>query len=349
MKNNIVTIAIFIFVLTTIVACGTSGVTVIGNPGAQLDIILTNDIDEASSSLNSYVTINSSSSCGNGNNACYTPDTYILGLRNLGLIQCQSAIGPDIACPGLIGEEVDDNLASGESFSVFSLNTTITDAIIYQSTNATASSLVGDDTAIATEAITTAALYSGVQFGLDFIVTQYPTDNASTAPGNTGNGNDFVLYCLNQDGCSDLTGYSSVYDGLADGDVEEGDIVFLDAANEEWYYFDTDNEVFSLITSKPTNLLTQDSTANHPTGSENQVQYNASFGSALSPLNITQALINAGATDELTAIYTVEDTMSFTDKNGNDILDATEIETLTFGKFSITEFELSLDVFISTL
>jgi hypothetical protein len=349
MKNIIVTIAILIFIITNTVACSTSGVTVIGNPGAQLDIILTNDIDEASSSLNSYVTITNSASCGNSNNACYTPDMYILGLRNLGLVQCQSATGPDMTCPGLTGEEVDDNISSGESFSIFSLSTTIADTIIYQSTSASSSPPIGDDASITTDPITTAALYSGVQFGLDFIVTQYPTDNASTAPGTEGNGNDFVLYCLNNDGCSDLTGYSSIYDGLADGDVDEGDIVFLDAENEEWYYFDTDNELFSALSSKPTNLLTQSSTGNHPTGSDDQIQYNASFGSTLSPLNITQALINAGATDELAAIYTVEDTMSFNDKNGNSILDAAEIETLTFGKFSITEFALSLETFVSSL
>ena len=339
MKTLTMKILTIIILMTSIVSCGStsSSVTTVGNPAASLDIVVSNDIEtESTSNLGKYVTIDS---------GAYTPDMYILGIRNMSLIQCMDSVGTDVNCPGDTGEEVEDNLANGETMTTVLLNETVTDYIIYQSTNSPVSTALGDDSAFVTEEITAAALYSGVQFGLDFIVTQFPLDDTTLSLGIAGPGEVFAMYCMNHDGCSDLTGYDSSYDGLGDGDVQSGDIGFLDATDSTWYYWDTDAEDFSAITdTRPTNVLEQGSVAGHPTGTNDEILYSASFGT-LDGIDITQALIDAGATDELTVVYSVEDTMSFTDDNADDVIDADEMETFTFGKFHIEDFSLADDTF----
>ena len=320
-------------------ACGDLELTTINNPvtGATLDVSLSNNLDaHVSSSRSRFVTIG---------NETYTPDLYILGLRSTALIRCENSSGTDIECPGTTGREVNEELSSGQSMDTFVLNNSVRDAVVY---SLETTPEIGDDSLLDTDPITESGLYSGLQFGLDFILTQYP----STIPNVTAP-NIYVLLCLNENGCGNLTEYSSNYDGLSGIESEQLDLLFYTANDNQWYYFDTDADAFVEVENgRPTNALQQQDGIDlslHPYGSDGELFYNASFGSTetdgLFALNITDDLIDSSASDALTAIFSVEDTANFEDSNGNDLLDADEIETLAFSKFEILSFSVSSDTF----
>jgi len=325
--------AAMIFIVLS--ACGGS-VTTVGNPkGATVNVSITNDIDAPAAELQKFVIISSGQ---------YTPDMYILGIRYLGIIRCLDANSSDIECPGQTGEEVNEQLNQGESFHVATLNSIVSDRIIYQASSVS-SPAIGNSGTIATNSVTDAGLYSGAQFGLDFVITQFPIDNANVSIGSNIDGNIFAMYCINANGCSSLTGYDSNYDGLSSGDVQSSDIVFLDTASGLWYFWNAVAETFSPISlGRPTIPLTQGSVTGHPTGSDGEIQYNPSFGD-LDSLNITQALIDSQASDDMTAVFSVQNTMSFNDSNGDDIIDPSELRSLEFGKFQIDDFELDSGTF----
>lgn len=353
MKHKISTLLFTLISSLSIMACNistnslTPTLPVEPVTGASLSLSFGNDIDSPQSETRNlqFVTISTGSSCRSGSGSCYSPDSYILGVRHFGIVSCQDAAGNDMICPGITGEEVEENLnfSAGENFTVSTLSTAINDYLIYEHSSANAQ--LGDSSDIETDPITTPALYSGLQFGLDFVVTQYPSDDASITPGSGVNGEEFVLYCMNENGCSNLTGYSSDYDGLSDGNVENGDVVFLDVNTGVVSYWDLDTETFSPIANgRPTHVLTQGSVSGHPRGVDGEVLYTPSFGS-LPALNITAAMIANGNADDLEVVYSVEEAMSFVDQNGNGVIDPEDLASLEFGKFRINGLDVMAETF----
>ncbi|OGQ06979.1 MAG: hypothetical protein A3G32_07220 [Deltaproteobacteria bacterium RIFCSPLOWO2_12_FULL_40_28] len=326
-KKISVIIFIFCFFLS---ACG--GLTTVGNPrGKPVEASLTNDVDNPVSEALHAVTVQSGADCRLGSGSCYTPPLYIFGMRSLGLVRCVDVAGDDEACPGQTGEELEENaLTINEDFFVSSLNETVTDFILY-SDPSEASALLGSNSGTVTGEITQGGIYSGLEFALDFVVTQLPSDIFSIDA-------TFAFYCLNSEGCSSLNGYSSFYDGLSEGEVSGGDIVFLDELGANWFYWDFDADALvPLSTEKPTNVLSQ-SLPDWEDTSTGALVYHPSFGS-VTPLTIS---VTSEETAFLRLIFAVENAMAFQDANSNSQVDASEIENLEFGKPFIIDGGISI-------
>lgn len=333
-----------LFVLLGVVflsGCG-GGLSTVGNPrGATINVSLEDDVGSSEEERVKAVTVSGGE---------YTPDVYILGLRHLSLIRCTDSSDADMECPGARGIEVDPLLDADEEMITATLNDSVfSDQIIYTAPDSVADDSVGNADSVSTEAIEDAGLYSAVRLGLDFLITSFPGSESNVSLPGGADGFEFALYCLNEDGCSTtLGGYSASYlDGLADGDVEPGDIVFLNSINGAWYWWDLNADSFSLITAaRPSSVLTQGETLeNLVHGDDGEWVYNSSFGSTegdgLVPLNITDDLIDAEATDTLTMVFSVETAMSFDDDDGDDTLDTAEMGSFRFGKPRITEMSVS--------
>lgn len=317
--------------------------------GAQLDVVLSNDRDKPPDAAAVKKVVFT--------DGTYTPDLYILGLRYLGLIRCFDTNGTDMICPGTRGEEIDYALAADESVDVFLLNEDITtDYIIYENDEGDVNDAsLGDSGTIDTTPVNEPGLYSGLRLGLDFVMTAFPSYDAGINFGVSGY--EFLFLCLNENGCSNLAGYEASYlDALIVGKtshVQLGDIVFLDSLAESGEWWDLDlmsgNGWFSPLSSgRPANPLNQtmDGLVH---GDNGEWVYNASFGAntsdGLAPFDITQELIDAEATATLTAIFSVEGSMSFEDENANIILDVWDLVNLRFGKPRISELTLGDDTF----
>lgn len=329
--------------LTALVFANCGSVATVGNPrGAQVNVALTNDIDNPSSSV-SRVTISAGS---------YTPDIYTVGLRYLSLVRCTDSAGDDIVCPGERGEEVENNLDAGEAMAEASLNDSVfADHVLYASGSGGYDTSIGSAGDIATDPVEEAGIYSAVRLGIDFVMTAFPGAESSVDIPSAADGFEFALLCLNEDGCSALSGYSASYlGGLGDGAVEFGDVVFLNSAAGDWYWWDVDaGEFVALSDGRPVNPLEQTGVlADLVHGDDGEFAYSASFGSdegGLDALDITQDLIDAGAIDTLTTIFSVEGSMSFDDDNGNDVIDTDEMASFAFGKPRITTFEVADETF----
>lgn len=321
--------------------------------GAQLDVVLSNDWDNPPDAAAFKKVVFT--------DGTYTPDLYILGLRYLGLIRCLDTNGTDMICPGTRGEEIDYALAADESMDVFLLNEDITtDYIIYENEEGDVNASLGDSGEIDTTPIDEPGLYSGLRLGLDFVMTAFPSYDSSVDFGV--NGYEFVFLCLNENGCSNLTGFEASYlevlTTVPDGDktptgIQLGDIIFLDLLYETGDWWDLDlnsgNGWFSPLSSgRPANPLNQ-AMGSLVHGDDGEWVYNASFGAStsddLAPFDITQELIDAGATATLTAIFSVEGSMSFEDENANNILDYWDLVNFRYGKPRISELTLGDDTF----
>lgn len=333
------------------VSCG-GNVTTVGNPkGATISVAVTNDVDDPAEAIVKAATIAG---------GLYTPDRYILGIRNLALVRCTDASGADMECPGQKGREIDEELGAGETLTTVTLNSSVlSDHIIYTNTSATLADSVGNTDDLETSELTDVAqagTYSGLQIGLDFIITSYPSAIATVDVPDATAGSTFVLYCINENGCSESLGdYAASYldelSAVADINdtathVQAGDLVFLNAVDLSWYWWDVDAQDFVLLSAgRPANPLGQGDLSDKEHGSSGEFAYNASFGattpSGLDPFVITEAQITDGAADTLTLTWSVVDTASFEDKNSDNILDVVDLSDLSFGKPEIEEFAVT--------
>ncbi len=325
--------------LMSLAGCSSNLTTVgnpVGTPGIQAQIRLTNEIDRTTGSSTAAITIETGPDCRAGTGVCYTPPIYSFGFRSFALFQCLASDGTPQACGGLTGQEVESTFAAGESISedLAVLNTEVADRALFLGDEAlTGLGDLVETTIEATETIQTAGLYSGFQSVLDFIMAQLPT-------GKTHLEADFALLCVNAKGCSSLSSYPSVFDGLVGSGAAQGDILFFRLSDSTWYFFDTDSDVLVAAGSgRPKSALNQGSFPDFDTDDTGAVHYNASFG-GLPSISITEADLQVGGTVEIEIVYSVENAMSFVDNNANGGLDNVEVKTLAFGKPQIVTFEV---------
>lgn len=323
-------------------------------PGVTVNVALSNIIDlpvtSSAENTKAAVTINRTN-CATGFGACFTPTLYVMGIRHVGLIRCTVSGGTDSFCPGETGQDVDAVLANGMSKTVLDLSTTVNDYIVYQSSASLSTPLVGSTGTITTSLITTSGLYSGLQIGLDFVIAEYPIDNAAVGIGATSSAAAdglYLLWCLNANGCSALSGYDASYDGLTKGTTRSGDIVFYNATLNTWYFWDTGARVFSaLANGRPGNVLA----VTAPTlnaGAKGELLYDASFGSQ-DALNISSTEIVANASDTLTAVFDVLLVMGFNDSDTDGIIDLSEMTGLSIAAFSLDDFRLAKGSFATAV
>lgn len=320
--------------------------------GARLTLTLTSDVASAgtTASFNKAVIFHTGSDCPLGEGVCFSPDYYFLGIQNIGLIRCLNSSGADMLCPGQTG----DPLATTQSYATFTLTTTTTDRIIYQSANAPSDPGIGESTSMATTPITTSGIYSGVQVAIDFIGAQYPDGNADSLPdvGSEEGGSSeasvqgyHLLWCVNANGCAGLSGYDAALDGLLDSGVLAGDMVFYHPAGSEWYFWDTTTETFSLASAgRPATTLRASIPTGFATGTNGELLYNASFGT-VAALNITQGNIQNKTSDELTMTFTVANALSFSGGNGDSTIDDDEVARLKYQPQAIQGFSTAKNAF----
>ena len=326
-------------------ACSSS-LTTVGNPrGAQINVSLADNVGASGGEALKKAAVSGGE---------YTPDVYILGIRHLSLVRCTDSSGSDMECLGERGEEVDQFLGAGEAMAAATLNSALlSDQIIYAAPASEVDDSVGTSETISTDLIEEAGLYSAARLGIDFLITAFPSSESDANVPESADGFEFALLCLNEGGCSTtLEGYTASYlSGLGEGEVEAGEIVFFNSRDGIWYWWDLNGENFaSLSEGRPSNLLTQTSVLDELTRGDNgEWVYNSSFGSTtddgLVPLNITEALIDSGASDTLTMTFSVERSMSFDDDDDDNTLDASEMESFAFGKPRITSLETTENTF----
>ncbi len=304
--------------------------------GATLNVKIESDTSAVSPSISTLknVTINSGANCPSGAGSCFTPQRLILGLRNLALVACQNAGGSIIHCPGSIGDSIDSQLIPNEqSVITLELFSTPLTLLIHENDNVSNVSPLGTTGTITSPAITANRLYSGIQLGLDFIIAQYPSDNAPFAPnaGEEGSGEDqqFLFWCLNANGCSALDEYASDLPGLKGADVQQGDMLLTDTRLSKWYFWDSIQGKFILTEKgRPSTTISTD-TPTWPVGSSGELLYRANLGNELS-VNITSGDVTTAASDILTINLTVINSLNFTSTDNDDVLDVKENGTLKF-------------------
>lgn len=322
--------------LLSVAGCS-SNLTTVGNPrGLQTQVRLTNEVDGTSGSSTAAVTIETGSDCRMGTGACYTPPIYSFGFRSFALLQCEGADGTPQPCGGISGQEIETVLAAGESITepAAVLSTEVANRALFVGDEALTG--LGDllETTIdATEPIETAGLYSGFRSVLDFIMAQLLT-------GKTHLSADFALLCMNANGCSALSSYPTVFDGLTGSGAATGDILFFRLSDATWHFFDTaSNSLVGAASGRPAFPLNQGGFSDLDTDSSGAVIYNASFGD-VAPVEIEEADLDAGGTVSFNVVYSVKNAMSFQDANANGGLDDNEVKTLAFGKPQIVTFEV---------
>lgn len=331
-KTTLILILLMVFYLS---GCDSS-LTTVGNPrGVPTEVTLTNDVDESEASTLAFVTVNTSN-CHDDADACYTPPLATWGIRSFSLLRCLDTTNGNIdtACPGDTGEELNDfgNISLEEAL----LAETISNQILFEGTEAlTIPTNFGNTEIIPTNNIEEAGLYSGFRVVFDFIMNQLPADLIDLNA-------DFIFFCMNENGCSSLVGYPTIFDNLALGTTQEGDILFLRLSDSTWSFFDKDTEELVAISSgRPSNPMTQEIADSLLVTSSGAREYNASFGSALDPIEIEETDLDTDETLELTVVFSVENAMSFEDINDDALINTGEIETIVFGKPLISTFEIN--------